>query len=259
MDPDEGYAYGSDTELDQGENSEASNRCYEHLRTQNKQEEEGKAETIKITAEVASRMCCGLVQRGLRDNQVIYATRSCLNIEHLRYQSAVVNIQRARCVGDGRCCGHRDYRDCTIRQALKDGSLVLNKSKIQTLGTTAVNNQVQFWVLLSGQMNLRRSDLLKGRRPLYKVGDFVVIAGHANNGADRVPWFGRVITTDPAKQRLTLRWHEPNEDGVYVREVRDGEPLVDESVKYDQIITKVQLTDSMTLTEKEMTKARDAL
>ncbi|KAI8493024.1 hypothetical protein Bbelb_290280 [Branchiostoma belcheri] len=44
----------------------------------------------------------------------------------------------------------------------------------------------------------------------------------ASDGADRVPWFGRVITTDPAKQRLTLRRHEPNEDGVYVREVREG-------------------------------------
>ncbi|KAI8516265.1 hypothetical protein Bbelb_048460 [Branchiostoma belcheri] len=44
----------------------------------------------------------------------------------------------------------------------------------------------------------------------------------ASDGADRVPWFGRVITTDPAKHRLTLRWHEPNEDGVYVREVREG-------------------------------------
>ncbi|XP_078667899.1 uncharacterized protein LOC144909676 [Branchiostoma floridae x Branchiostoma belcheri] len=40
----------------------------------------------------------------------------CLNIEHLSYEPAVVNIQRARCVEDGRCCGHGNYKDCIIRQ-----------------------------------------------------------------------------------------------------------------------------------------------
>ncbi|XP_019622105.1 PREDICTED: uncharacterized protein LOC109468291 [Branchiostoma belcheri] len=95
--------------------------------------------------------------------------------------------------------------------------------------------------------------------PLYKVGDFVVIAGEANDGKDRVPWFARVITTDPAKQRLTLRWYVPNKEGVYEREVLDGKPLKDESIRYAEILTSVQLTDRMTLPEEEMSKAWKAL
>ncbi|XP_066289132.1 uncharacterized protein [Branchiostoma lanceolatum] len=51
-------------------------------------------------------------------------------------------------------------------QALKDGGLVLDKKKIKTLNTAAVNSQVQFWVLLAGKMNLCRGDLLKGRSKL---------------------------------------------------------------------------------------------
>ncbi|KAI8516609.1 hypothetical protein Bbelb_051900 [Branchiostoma belcheri] len=90
-------------------------------------------------------------------------------------------------------------------QTLKDGSLVLNKSKIQTLGTTAVNNQCSSGTPVQGR-RLRRF-----RRP-------------ASDGADRVPWFGRVITTDPAKQHLTLRWHEPNEDGGVMRRAGDVLP-----------------------------------
>ncbi|KAI8486077.1 hypothetical protein Bbelb_361770 [Branchiostoma belcheri] len=51
-------------------------------------------------------------------------------------------------------------------QALKDGRLILNERNIKNLGTAAVNNQIQFWVLISGQLNLRRGDLLKGRSKL---------------------------------------------------------------------------------------------
>ncbi|KAI8516590.1 hypothetical protein Bbelb_051710 [Branchiostoma belcheri] len=85
------------------------------------------------------------------------------------------------------------------------------------------------------------------------------LAQTANDGADRVPWFGRVITTDLTKQRLTFRWHVLNKDGVNEREVLDGKPLKDEYVRYDEILTTVQLTDSMTLPEEEMSKAWNAL
>ncbi|KAI8487216.1 hypothetical protein Bbelb_350140 [Branchiostoma belcheri] len=56
--------------------------------------------------------------------------------------------------------------------------------------------------------------------PLYKVNDFVVVPGAENDGKDIVPGFARVIATQPSARRLTVQWHVPNGEGVYVRDGR---------------------------------------
>ncbi|KAI8479724.1 hypothetical protein Bbelb_425270 [Branchiostoma belcheri] len=53
--------------------------------------------------------------------------------------------------------------------------------------------------------------------PLYKVNDFVVVPGVDGEGT--VPWFAKVIATQPSARRLTVQWHVPNgeEEKIFAR------------------------------------------
>ncbi|CAH1242537.1 Hypp6814 [Branchiostoma lanceolatum] len=95
--------------------------------------------------------------------------------------------------------------------------------------------------------------------PLYKVNDFVVVRGDANDGDDTVPWFAKVVAVYPSKRRLTLRWHVPNEEGVYTREIKGGKDLKDDITRFDDIVTTVQMSKDMKLPVKEYEKAWEAV
>lgn len=41
-------------------------------------------------------------------------TKLCINIEHLNYEEAVVNIQRNSCFGANKCFGHVGHPNCII-------------------------------------------------------------------------------------------------------------------------------------------------
>ncbi|XP_019616710.1 PREDICTED: uncharacterized protein LOC109464217 [Branchiostoma belcheri] len=97
------------------------------------------------------------------------------------------------------------------------------------------------------------------KAPPYKVDDYVVVAGAENNGQDIVPWFARVIATQPSARRLTVRWHVLNGEGVYVRETKGGKLLKDDTCRYDEIACTVQMSEDMTLPVEEMTKALKAV
>ena len=62
-----------------------------------------------------------------------------------------------------------------------------------------------------------------------------------------VPWFVKVITTYPDKQRVNLHWHAPNNDGLYVRDSSENKPLKEYTVKYGEIVA-VQLSQNKTRT-----------
>ncbi|CAH1277528.1 Hypp9683, partial [Branchiostoma lanceolatum] len=95
--------------------------------------------------------------------------------------------------------------------------------------------------------------------PLYKVNDFVVVRGNANDGDDTVPWFAKEVAVNQSKRRLTLRWHVPNEEGVYTRETKGGKDLKDDSARFDDIVSTVQMSEDMTLPVEEFKKAWEAL
>ncbi|CAH1240920.1 Hypp6203 [Branchiostoma lanceolatum] len=95
--------------------------------------------------------------------------------------------------------------------------------------------------------------------PLYKVNDFVVVRGNANDGDDTVPWFAKVVAVNQSKRRLTLRWHVPNEEGVYTRETKGGKDLKDDSARFDDIVSTVQMSKDMKLPVEEFEKAWEAL
>ncbi|CAH1242514.1 Hypp6790 [Branchiostoma lanceolatum] len=94
---------------------------------------------------------------------------------------------------------------------------------------------------------------------LYKVNDFVVVRGNANDGDDTVPWFAKVVAVNQSKRRLTLRWHVPNEEGVYTREIKGGKDLKDDSARFDDIVSTVQMSKDMKLPVEEFEKAWEAL
>ncbi|KAK3599554.1 hypothetical protein CHS0354_035791 [Potamilus streckersoni] len=45
--------------------------------------------------------------------------KQCLNLEHLSYEPAVVNSQRNTCVSEGRCFGHKPFRNCLLQASMR--------------------------------------------------------------------------------------------------------------------------------------------
>ncbi|CAH1277403.1 Hypp9607 [Branchiostoma lanceolatum] len=117
---------------------------------------------------------------------------------------------------------------------------------------------IPLWNVYNRDTDTRTNNLMP-YSPLYKVNDFVVVRGNANDGDDTVPWFAKVVAVNQSKRRLTLRWHVPNEEGVYTGETKGGKDLKDDSARFDDIVSTVQMSEDMTLPVEEFKKAWEAL